>query len=794
MGGLLEPRLKVTEDLEPISCGSSGYRTFEMYVENVQSEFDIVEMKAYVGGYNITSALSCSPKENVISNEKISCRLNVNELLSDLPECPLRRIDNIFEINIKILTDTGFLSLSDSKTLILIESGIEPSLEITLESVPEVNCKIGSEINIPVLIDHAEVFYKNIEWSFIFNSTKEYENLIECDISLSGDYTLEGKDDVYLCKLSIPDTLFFECSPGEEISLGIKAKNRDYEIEDNISAMTYSQDLDLGLQITDFPNSVECQVINKEGLCVPKDPQRNFKIRITGQPLSNLEVFGFVYTLANEETNTLCEREETLGEQSYSCLLFLPSLTLQETDAGIFEGSEEFNFSLNTRYLNYYTPLSSSKTLTFKGSVSNEIVDRKRALESLKKEMETLRRYYEWAMEVLGFFKMLVCCCGLAEFVEVVGGTVAAETIETTIEEGLMEGFKVLYESLWVVIKENVASEAAKEVLASSAGISAVECFLKAHEKLVDDVIEKLEEFEEEDVSEFDLEIECMEGGFPNYIFCIMTKPWWWSCVASTTAKKILDSITCGLWGCIKDCFLSAFGSLGLAICIATGQCSAEECLKCSTYINSCAAIILVIIYYGAEEISKYCNYVKTALNVISMVIGFLFMWISFSNTQHYIEVALEQMDLQTKAAKDFAIVMEDHIESQMDFITNISTTTNLFQAFQSAFEFPTVSLFFNSTRTGKMLEYNETVCKDDGIIIEYEFNRLNATGDFDLGGSLKIIGGRTLYLTGLNGTIGPHKAVDLFDDPDSSGEYDFMLSYPYGSVTYKLYYYNQTC
>jgi hypothetical protein len=245
-------------------------------------------------------------------------------LLSRLPYCPFDKTVNNFYLTLDISYGNKKVKISDGKDFILTRSGTKPKLEVNFEvsappyPVPEINCKTGSEIDVPVVIKNAETMYGDITWSFLVNGTSYGGNLIDCEKILTRDG--EGKEDIYICELVIANTAFPGCVGNEGVEIGVRAQNKDYDISGNFTTRLVSEDLNLGLSLSRI-ETLQCQIIDENGTCVPKEPQQNVTVRITGNVPAKIRVFETRYKLGDSNiTTTYCNR---ISGNKYECLAFI---------------------------------------------------------------------------------------------------------------------------------------------------------------------------------------------------------------------------------------------------------------------------------------------------------------------------------------------------------------------------------------------------------------------------------------------------------------------------------------
>jgi hypothetical protein len=819
--GEFDARLNIVGEFPPLECGAAGRTHFEIYPENIPQNSRVAGIESFVSNaltgerYDVSLAVSCAAPDTLISNQLVQCSLNTGTLLSLLPQCPISKPENVLEIALVLDTDSGQKRVSASKSLLVLQQDIEPSLKIYWDILPlerqdrEINCLAGDILSIPVMISHSEVLYGSMEWSFILNGTREYSGeSISCSLSYPGTFTQDGRTDMYDCTLTIPNTMFPECVPNDFVSVAVRLQNGRYDIKDETDMSLFSEPLTLGMHIERYPSVIVCQAVSQQGACVPKSAQQTASVMITGNIPEKLRAFDFSYSVGDEQpSGAICERT-TPDAHFYKCDIFIPMANLQGTPADNptdFSGSYILNMSLTTQFLNNYTRLSDSKTIAYTGKLDSGVVDRMKQLEHMKNLIERHRNNYENAMKGLEWLKKVICCCALSFFV----GAAAKVVTESLVKEGLGAGLIVLSEVIWIFIKNQITAKVAMQLLIEF-GVGVVECALKAQEKAVQDTMKTLEDFQnKEDFSAADVTKKlgtCQEGDRTQKTTCWI-KYWMKNaaCSAQSTAQRFLSSISCGMTDCLgKGCFLSFFGPIGFAVCVALRSCGLSKCKDCAILFVACAFIIAVLWGTGlAPGASKVCNIIGMGLEAVAIGFGFIYLAVSMGDTKRYTDTAMAQVENQMKMAEDFRMSMTEYQKSQMDFLADLTNDTVIFSSLSKGMNLPAASMFFRSVSGGNLLEYNETICKGQEITIDYDVRSINAS--YIEIARLSIIGPEGTSITlalpvasqGLNGTIGPDDPDNLFrlsPDYTPSGEYDFIMDYSYGLASYKLYYVNETC
>ena len=187
-----QPEVTLLSEIPPLSCDSSGNIEFMLFFSNLLPGFNIAEIKAeivetnYDRKFDVSSAFTCSPDSSLINNEEVRCRLNANELLSLIPNCPVGQINPDLDLSFTLETEQGNVTASKSVELVLTESGNEPELSINPKiTYPptklEYNCRTGTEISLPVQVRHAELLSGSPSWSVKFANGGYREDIIACN-------------------------------------------------------------------------------------------------------------------------------------------------------------------------------------------------------------------------------------------------------------------------------------------------------------------------------------------------------------------------------------------------------------------------------------------------------------------------------------------------------------------------------------------------------------------------------------------------------------------------------------
>jgi hypothetical protein len=162
----------------------------------------------------------------------------------------------------------------------------------------------------------------------------------------------------------------------------------------------------------------------------------------------------------------------------------------------------------------------------------------------------------------------------------------------------------------------------------------------------------------------------------------------------------------------------------------------------------------------------------------------------SMIDAKKTIEDTREALNVQLKVQQS----MEEYITSYSKTMENMVLGSASGKVTNEIFpEPPEVKLVFTD-QNGNFIEFNQSVCKNDILTIDYEFGKFNITGNFE--SKLEITapsGTKTLVFNNLSGSYGPIAVNDLFNianppsPPTPSGDCSFAL--PGGDILYTIYY-----
>jgi len=755
-----------------------------MFIDNLPPGSNMTGMEAYVTDlsytsdkYDVTSSVTCAPTRNLISNEEISCRLNVEELLSKIPDCPMERIDNRFDLFLDIQTEMGPVSLSGSKIIVITEAGIQPNLRIDFQTVyppmqtPRINCLTGSVVDVPVVLEHTEVFYGETEWSLRINNSQEFRELIECELILEGELRSEGKDDIYMCILTVPDIFFPECGGGS-ISLEISARNEDYRISDSFETTTFARMLNLGLSLDDI-ETIECQIVNEEGSCIPRNPQQNISVRIVGNVPKYIEAFDFAYELEGEnQTDTYCRREEY---DTYECIVFITKYELpMPSGSGTTQKSRDLNFSMQVKHINYYQTLSETTKVEMEGRTIHDFLSAKDVLEGSKKKLDKWNRWKDIIEDAVWVVDFVNLCCAIVniekqlndiewlnQMSETYGRTLPG--VSGTMWRGIAEGtgqylkkVEKVGEGLSVLLKV-LQDEALSIVM--SAGPGVIGCIGEAALEAVDIEIENIERFESGAINS-ELEV-------PDNILDYL--------------KSLVDCAGKNFWENIKSRWTGYLCMVGVFVLNLI-------CEGCLTQV--------------CQTITQITGPLKLFLTLALLIVNVMLMNISMTMATEAIAMAREEINIQLRVRSVVADYME-YMKNTLLAIAMANVNSQAYNFIQPQLAADPVSVFFISDRTG-LLAYDDEICRGDSLTIKYNLEKLNQTEDFvsqlRIQNSVRPFS-RTLAFLGLKGEYGPYSIDSIFrTDPNNnpSSYYTFLLSYKIEgieeTVGYRVYYNNQTC
>lgn len=763
---IIDPFLKIIDDLKPINCESSGYITFRAYVENVP-EFDIKGSEAFIEDlsnyetHNVTSSLSCFPKRNLISNQEITCSLKVNELLSRIPSCPFEKFENRFYLILEISYGGRDVKISTEKSFILTEPGTEPDLEVDFDvttpsyDVPEINCRTGSEIEIPVVIKHAETLYGDVTWSFSVDGTDYGGNVIECEKILSREG--EGKEDIYICTLVISSIAFTECEEGEEVMVWVQARTSDHGISGNFSTFLTSEELYLGLSVSEI-GKIECQIIDEEGTCIPKEPQQNVTVMITGNPPQRLKVFETRYKLGDENiTTTHCRK---MRHNKYECLAFITIDTLQlpQSKEHRTTKSRELTVFFDVKYLNYYTNISDSTTVEMEGVILDEILNTMKVLEETKKLLDEIKDPIpKWLKTIMEWVDKISRCCALVHLKD------QWEDVNIRLKDKVIGKLRAGFEKFVAVFeavtgkdiwnfKKGIIRNAVNLIANYGPGVFA--CVCESGIKIIEEEQEKLLRFENDEISE------------PVYM-----------------PEKFSDFV----WELIEDNAL---------------ECLAEQFWPYWEWWEWLCKPLFFILKFTPlkgiiDTICKAMEYAQKLNEALNLYVGYLkALLIDSGYVQIKKDIALvrERINLYKKVDP----IMTDYNEALQNTMETIieGMIGNMLMSEVVGPQYDTVKLLFLSDRKG-VLDNEDEICTNDMITIDYNFEKLNQTEGFVSRLSINPSRRGPLTFNDLKGTYGPYLTDTLLGtDPevDPSEMYTFTLSYQNKRLDYELYYVNHTC
>jgi len=781
----LEPVMKITDDIKPLTCASSGSVILRAYIENIP-EFDIASIDASVYDasneiyYNVTSAVSCGPRTGLISNQEFTCTVNIKELLTKLPKCPLESMENAFYLTAQIAYGKNKEKATDSKTLTIINQGTKPEMEINFAvsrpayPVPEINCKTGSEIDVPVVIHNAEAMFGSIGWSYAAGNITSSQ--ISCNKMLSREN--EGRDDIYLCTLTVPSTLFPKCEDGADVTVLIGARTNEYNLNSSFTTILVSQELQLALKVSGMKN-VDCQIINEDGTCVPKEPQRNVTVTITGNAPEKLKVFESEYKLGSEAESTVSCRQ--ISTNRYECATFITidKLPVPKSKDETTNASRDLAVTFDVKYLNYYKTITSSTKVTMEGKALDELIDTMQTIDEESKFLKIVNDIVSALQKAIGIVNIVSKCCTLPNMLnqlgqKVIGKEASKKTlsefvkafVENKFENYMLKNFGIdfAFKKAFGTYAKKVFEYFAKKFLMDlllntikQIGIQSLWCIASGGLQVMDDQKKNLDKFEKGEINSMNV-----PQNFFDYV---------WELIKS----KAPD--------CFKQSFWSQF----------------KDTSKLLGYL--CILVGFVLTYFFPAAMSLICSYMSTGagildviLNVAVIIISLLTAVESYNRVHKAVALATERINLQTKASN----IMQEYSTDLQNTMQNLLMSQMSAATFSELFNPPTetVKLIFYSGRTG-ILNQGDDVCSGDDISIEYNFDKLNQTGSFSSQLHITNSHSKTLRFEGLNGTYGPYNADTLLGanpSQDPSEDYTFTLSYGDKSLDYKLHYVNHEC
>jgi hypothetical protein len=762
--GPFDPNLVIAGDLPSINCHSTGSIEFYIKVENVFTNFNITSVEAYVESANtrdVSNMISCSPMNNLKSGSGIKCSLNLNQLLSiGIPCLPDGRIDNKFKIKLTLQKpDGGQISLPASKSFIITETEVEPNLTVNVISPtpPILNCLTGTKIRIDSTINHAEVISKDVDWWFKVNNTDDKNTHIDCnwtsDSWASSGSTQTEKYDYYSCTLMVSNESLTSCSGTFPIELF--GKSGGYIFSDAFDVTATTQPLGLSLSITSIdPNSqVDCQIVDKQNTCIPKQPQRVLKAKIestTGVDISELKLLGSMYRINNLSASPMVCRPESSDTtyKEYKCNVFISAIPV----TSLLQHTEEMNITFDARYVNYYESISASTTtagldLSYQATNISETVDTMKVIEEKQSNINKYIKIFEKLEKIAKVLNYIGCCCGFGNIIEKIYK-------DPDIGNILNQLKRFAGEALYGSGTKNTAVKVINAV--ANLGLKFYTCFYKSYFNILNDKRQDLMDFQNTGASP---PLEHKKYGFDD----IITRGDFYSCIGSA------------FWNGVSSCLLCGFIMFAIRLIFPV--------------VNS------ICVWIGNPWVSAGL----AALQILIVVFAILLFIKTYKDSNAILHAADAGIETQIKVQN----AVTDYAEAYANATADVLESTVASQGLENLFPtLPTVKFYINSTTQG-LLDYNETVCRDEEIFITYNFVKFNNTPSYTNQLLIKdnVRGWSNITsLPDLNGTLGPYRIGDLFQvsSPppplDISNEYDFLVSYGYGDVfTYKLYYDN-TC
>lgn len=766
------PLLEIVAPPGPIDCGSEGVAGLRAYVKNVP-KFDIEKAEAWIlekgkgTEYDISSAFSCTPDENVLANQEILCMIDVREMLSELPECPLEKSEETLSLSLGISYLGTDKTVSGETGIVITEAGVVPDMEVDFDvsypsyPVPRLNCLTGSEVDVPVVIRHAEALPGEITWSFSLNGTSMGSSMIECE--KAADFEGEGREDVYECEITVPKNAYAECREGSGVLVEVFATSGSREMSGNFTTVTVSEELDLGLSVSGL-DTLNCQIINQSGLCVPLRPQQNVTVSITGNVPSNLKVFESRYRLGEGGITTLYCRKTGSAEYECSTFITMDTLPFPGTDGGTTSKSRDMTVYFDVKYLDHYTNVSDTIEVEMEGFLIQELVNTLKVMEMDREIFGWLKNVTESSLftEAWDIGNRLRKCCDR-------GGIIGSFAKEAA-EEGIKEAFEGLFNRL---VREYVWDSGAAVVsnimriinalysVVVGNGPKIIGCIAEKSMEDIDEEMEKLQDYEDGRTigpSELELPEDTWEMIEDHYLECRLDVKW-----PEFTWKDILT------WLCTLLVAIATASSVG-----AVGSVCSTFSTVWSNIDNVIASLTILVL---AEELNVELKDMALARE----------------------KIKLEQKIAQIMA--DYSAYFAGMMESLVSGMITNAGLNNM-----TSTDYDEVKLIFLSNRLG-VLGSGDEICVDDEITIEYNFEKLAQSEDFS--SSLHIsspTNSKTLYFDDVKGTypprppiltqelLGADTSINDGDGVDPSETYTFTLYYESSRYDFGLYYVNHPC
>jgi hypothetical protein len=730
----------MTDELPAIDCESKGTMRFHFYAENVFTQFEISELKAYIiektgNTHDISDMVSCSPLSNLIGNQQITCSIDIQSLLINLPDCPLRGgIENDLKISVKITGQQGTITLIGMRKLILTRAGVSPSLSVVNIPDPKLNCIVGSEVDAILKINHAEIL-GTPRWSFVVNQKTRYDS----EYIKDQQYFPEERIDTYQCALQVSNSTLPSCTGQARIDVYAVSNKKNITTDFNLTIV--KQEFAFGMEVYP-PGDIECQIVDKEGTCVPKDPQQTFDVLLTGSSPDKVKIYGFRYKLGDEDfSDTICKKQD--GNR-YSCLMFV---TMDKSGSS---GTRDLEVQADTKYLTSFSTLSAKSSVSTKGTLIDESINRTEAINAKKESLAYYKKIIDIINTITTFINTIQDCCALADF-------------SSTLVLGLRYvSFNAIKDAFIKLLKAELANLWNKNEqwyvnlldLILQNGPLVVSCLTDVAMRKFDAEMKNFQDFESGSLQN-ELETPDM------YDLSNFVDAKFWQCIAANKWNSKKWSLVCSL-------------AVGIIAVFVPGGAVA--------IFNICSALR-----------SSVFMYVKGALTIVISTMLFIVAFNTYKDSKDAIQYARESLNAQLKAQE----ALESYSESFRNTVESISASKANKVLDEMFPESPEVKLVFTD-QTGNLIGFNQSVCKNDLLTVEYEFGKFNVTGNFEP--KLEITapsGTKTLVFNNLSGSYGPITVKDLFNianppsPPTPSGDCNFAL--PGGDILYTIYY-ESTC
>lgn len=823
----IETQIKIldSEKFGPLMC-SDNKEKFSIIIENPTSEkFDIetIESTVIINGVprNAAEFVSCSPKEDLVGNEQIDCYFDTASFADEFADpCPPAEPGIQFIMSVTIATERSTKRLSPLIVdTALVDSDIRAEMEISgaMYDVPEVNCVLGSDIEMLVTVNHAEAIKGDIDWTYTINETDKEYSTIECSLVSEGVLGSEGRSDLYSCTMTIPGIAFTDCNEGVIFPVNMTAQIDGEKSEGGFYALTIKEELELRLNVLSTGGDSKCQIVSVEGNkgdCVPKSPQREMLVSVSGNRVDQVETFNYRYSIdGGNATKTTCEKTGSNENRlTFSCNLFLPRRIVTESpdEPGTYGGSSDINVSFDTRYMNIYETISSDTRVSYSGDYKDDSVEIVAKMEKLRDEIKKWENVTKFLKKVLEKYELVKCCCSLGvdlkdaykskdkdffDFLKVIIGkdlSWVANPVESA-EEKLDDAINWLTEGNVFVKLVQTSEFMLENILKYGPAVSS--CYLSAMKTGYERNLNSFDDFEEGNTpDEYPLTENWGLSDNNGFIDTALSKEFA-ICVAESLKPKIFCGIgeacekslkpklfTLEWWGNIIDCN----GCLAIMVLVITGPLSGF-CLRMAApdpTLFQCTGL-------KEAEPRDWVFWIKCALKLVDAAIFGIDVFIYLKNRE-VLELNAKYMNKRMEMQAASQVAMTDYNTAYTSVITDMAAAASTAIGIQALFP-PKPEAFISITDSdGALIETGGTVCGHEYITLSYDYTKFEDIDDFVkniyIYKSEDPTPVNTLSFTENSGSE-TYDIFDLLDSPVSDDEYEIVFRYGDSESRYRINY-----